>query len=36
METEFGQLWTLCDGKAVRMQEWRTWEQALEAVGLAE
>jgi ketosteroid isomerase-like protein len=36
VESEFAQLWTMCDGKAVRMQEWRTWEEALEAVGLRE
>ena len=36
IETQFAQLWTMQDGRAVRMQEWRTWEEALEAVGLRE
>jgi hypothetical protein len=36
VETQFAQLWTMQDGRAVRMQEWRTWEAALEAVGLRE
>ena len=36
VETQFAQLWTLSEGQAVRMEEWRTWEQALEAVGLPE
>ena len=36
VQTEFAQLWTICDGQAVRMQEWRHWRDALEAVGLSE
>jgi ketosteroid isomerase-like protein len=36
VQTEFAQLWTMQDGRAVRMQEWRTWKDALEAVGLRE
>ncbi len=36
VETEFAQLWTMHEGRAVRMQEWRTWEEALEAIGLRE
>lgn len=36
LDTEFAQLWTMRDGRAVRMQEWRTWSEALEAVGLRE
>ena len=36
VRTEFAQLWTIRDGQAVRMQEWRNWHEALEAVGLSE
>jgi ketosteroid isomerase-like protein len=36
VQTEFAQLWTIRDGRAVRMQEWRHWRKGLEAVGLAE
>jgi ketosteroid isomerase-like protein len=36
VQTEFAQLWTIRDGQAVRMQEWRNWQDALEAVGLSE
>ena len=36
LDTEFAQLWTMRDGRAVRMQEWRTWSEALEAMGLRE
>ena len=36
VETQFAQLWTMHEGRAVRMQEWRTWEEALQAVGLRE
>jgi ketosteroid isomerase-like protein len=36
VQTEFAQLWTIRDGQAVRMQEWRHWWEALEAIGLSE
>jgi ketosteroid isomerase-like protein len=36
LQTEFAQLWTIRDGQAVRMQEWRNWHEALKAAGLSE
>ena len=36
VETMFAQLWTMHEGRAVRMQEWRTWDEALSALGLQE
>jgi ketosteroid isomerase-like protein len=34
LETKIGQLWTLKDGRAVRLDVYRTWEAAVEAAGI--
>ena len=34
LDMRIGQLWTFEDGKVVRYEAFRTWEQALEAAGL--
>jgi hypothetical protein len=34
-ELKFGQLWTFQGGKAVRVDNYTGWEDAVEAVGLA-
>ena len=36
VQHEFGQVWTFRDGKAVRLQTYPDWEQALEAAGVKE
>jgi ketosteroid isomerase-like protein len=33
LETKIGQLWTLKDGQAVRLDVYRTWEEAAKAAG---